>query len=350
MTPAVQQRFLWTMLAAHGWTLVYLWGTAREAGLKGMAVRDGDLCVMLGLALGSLKGSLDRADGAHLALGGIIATALLLSLSLRTLAAGEGWSMRARLAAALIGAYLVVQASPHLDPRRAVAQVAGLDRAAVADDHIVPQDVKAAIASVQETVAKQRCFYTLDSSGVWYYLLDRPSCSRFHHIVYARSREAQLEVVQALRRERPEVILFGDSDRPFVPDGPANGEHLIYSFVLREYRPRSIVAGRWFWERAPSPLRVGNRMVPGAVTVPARPPPGAVHLTGWVEPPPGARWVYVTVRNEPVEIAPLRPLGGRRAAFDVLAPVAFLPSGQRDLRIAVQDPRTDELLPVCTDC
>jgi hypothetical protein len=51
-----------------------------------------------------------------------------------------------------------------------------------------------------------------------------------------------------------------------------------------------------------------------------------------------------------VEIAPLRPLDGRRAAFDVFAPVAFLPSGGRNLRIAVHDPRTDELLQVCIDC
>jgi hypothetical protein len=349
-TPAVQQRFLWVMLAAHGWTLVHLWGTAREAGFRGIAARDGDLCVMLGLALGSLKGSLDRADGAHLALGGMIATALLLSLSIRTLVAGEGWSMRVRLAAALIGAYLVVQASPQLDPRRAVPLVAGLRRAAVADDRIVPEDVRAAIASVQKTVAEQRCFFTLDSSGLWYYLLDRPSCSRFHHIVYARSQEAQLEVVEALRRERPGIILFRDYDSPFVADGPANGEHLVYAFVLREYRPRSVVAGRWFWQRAAAPLRVGNRTVPGAVTMPSRPPPGSVRLTGWVEAPPGARWAYVMVGGEPVEIAPLRPLDGRRAAFDVFAPVAFLPHGERDLRIAVHDPRTDELLRVCVDC
>jgi hypothetical protein len=349
-TLAVQQRFLWVMLAAHGWALVHLWGTAREAGLKGIAARDGDLCVMLGLAPGSLKGSLDRADGAHLALGGMIATALLLSLSIRTLAAGEGWSMRVRFAAALIGAYLVVQALPQLDPRRAVPLIAGLGRAAVADDQIVPEDVRAAIASVQKTVAEQRCFYTLDSSGVWYYLLDRPSCSRFHHITYARSHEAQLEVVEALRRERPEVILFRDYDSPFEAEGPANGEHLVYAFVLREYRPRSIVAGRWFWQRAAAPLRVGNRTVPGAVTVPIRPPPGSVRLTGWLEPPPGARWAYVTVGSELVEIAPLQPLDGRRAAFDVFAPVAFLPSGGRNLRIAVHDPRTDELLQVCIDC
>lgn len=349
-TPAVQQRFLWVMLAAHGWTLAHLWGTARESGVRGIAARDGDLCVMLGLALGSLKGSLDRADEPHLALGGMIATALLLSLSMRTLVAGEGWSMRARLAAALVGAYLVVQAWPQLDPRRAVPLVAGLRRAAVADDRIVPQDVRAAIASVQKPVAQQRCFFTLDSSGLWYYLLDRPSCSRFHQIAYARSQEAQLEVVEALRRERPGVILFREYDSPLVTDGPANSGHLVYAFVLREYRPWSIVGSRWFWQRAAAPLRLGSRTVPGALTVPAGSPPGTVHLTGWVEAPPGARWAYVMVGSEPAEIAPLRPLDGRRAAFDVFAPVAYLPPGERDLRIAVHDPRTDELLRVCLDC
>src|SRR3712207_8788263 len=31
------------------------------------------------------------------------------------------------------------------------------------------------------------CFFTLTSEGVWYYLLELPSCSRFHHVVYART-------------------------------------------------------------------------------------------------------------------------------------------------------------------
>ncbi len=44
------------------------------------------------------------------------------------------------------------------------------------------------------------------------------------------------------------------------------------------------------------------------------------------------------------------PLNGGRAAFDVLAPVAFLPPGERNLGIAVHDPRTDELLRVCSKC
>jgi hypothetical protein len=58
----------------------------------------------------------------------------------------------------------------------------------------------------------------------------------------------------------------------------------------------------------------------------------------------------VTAGSEQLEIAPLGPLEGGRAAFDVLAPVAFLPPGDRHLGIAVHDPRTDELLRVCSDC
>jgi len=351
-TPAVEQRFLWPILAAHGWTLLHLWGTAREAGLRGIAARDGDLCVLLALSLGSLKPSLDRADGGHLALAGMSATVLLLSLSMRALIAAGGWSIRARFAASLLGAYLVVQAWPQLDPRQAAAHLAALRGATVADDQIVPEDVRAAVAGMREAVAAQRCFYVLDSKAVWYYLFDRPSCSRFHQIVYARSKEAQLEVVDALDRERPENVLFRDYDSGADADGVllANGAHLVYAYVLREYRPRSVFGGHWFWQHAGAPLRVGIRTAPGAVAAAAEAPAGTVRLTGWVEPPAGARWAYVTVGSEQVEVAPLRPLDGGRAAFDVLAPVAFLPPGERNLGIAVHDPRTDELLRVCSKC
>src|SRR5207248_9239231 len=239
-TPAVEQRFLWAMLAAHGWALLHLWGTARVAGLRKAAASDGDLCVMLGLALGSLKASLDRADSPHLALGGMIATVLLLSLSLRALAAAGGWSIRARFAAALLGALLAVRSWPQLDPRSAAAWVAFLPRAQVPDDQIVPDELRGAIATMQKAVAAQRCFYTLDSNGVWYYLFERPSCSRFHQLTYARSQEAQLEVVDALRRERPEIILFRGYDSAPGVDEPANAEHRVYGYVLREYRPRSV--------------------------------------------------------------------------------------------------------------
>jgi hypothetical protein len=349
-TPAVEQRFLWAMLAAHGWTLAHLWGTAREAGLRAIAYRDADLCVMLGLALGSLKGSLDRADWAHLTLGGMIATVLLLSLAMRTLAAAKGWTTRVRFAAALLGALLAVQAWPKFDPRLAAVHVAAVLAPVPADDQIVPEDVRAAVATVQKAVAAQRCFYTLDSSGVWYYLFDRPSCSRFHQVTYARPQEAQLEVVDALHRERPEIILFrGYGSAPGV-DEPANAEHLVYAYVLREYRPYSLVSPYWFWRRAPAPLAVGNRTVPGSAAVSVDAPPGTVRLTGWVEPPPGARWVYVTIGNELAEIAPLGPLAGGRATFNVLAPVGFLRPADRDLRITVYDPRRDELLRACSKC
>lgn len=351
-TPALQQRFLWAILAAHGWTLLHLWGTAREAGLRGMARRDGDLCVMLALALASLKGSLDRADSPHLALGGMIASVLLISLAMRALVAAGGWSIRARFVAALVGAYLVVLAWPQLDPRGAVSHLASLRGAIVPDDQIVPEDVRSAVAGMWKAVAAQPCFSTLDSTGVWYYLFDRPSCSRFHQINYARSREAQLEVIDALRRERPENILVGDYPSGAVSGRfpQANEEHLVYAYVLREYRPGVVLGGHWFWRHSSATLRVGNRTVRGAVAAATEAPAGTIRITGWTVAPAGARWAYLTVGSEQVEIAALRPLDGGRAAFDVLAPVAFLRAGERQLGVAVHDPRTDELLRVCPDC
>jgi hypothetical protein len=349
-TPAVEHRFFWAMLAGHGWTLLHLWGTAREGGLRAVVLRDGDLCVLLALALASLRGSLDRADGAHLALGGIVATVLLLSLSLRALVAAGGWSARARIVAAVVAASLSVHSRRQLDPRRAAAHLVALRGALADDDRVVPEAVRTAVATLRTAVAAQRCFYTLDSNGVWYYLFDRPSCSRFHQIEYARTRDAQRDVIEALRRERPEVIFFRDPAAVAHEDGPANGEHLVYSYVLREYRPAAMVAGRWLWRRAAAPLALRDRKVAGETSVTAEAPPGTVRVSGSAEVPAGASWAYVTIGSEPIEIAPLRAIDGARAGFDVLAPVGFLPAGSRDIGVAVHDPRTDELLRVCSKC
>jgi hypothetical protein len=350
LTPGIEQRFLWVLLAAHGWTLLHLWSTAREAGWREIAVRDGDLCVLFALSSGSLRGSLDRADGGHLGLGGMLATVLLVSLSLRSLSAARGWSIRMRFAAALLAACLVVRAWPQLDPRVAAARLAGLRGAAATDGQVVPEDVRSAVAAMRTSVARQRCFFTLDSAGAWYYLFDRPSCSRFHQLDYARTREAQREVVDALERHRPDVILFRNPDSLPDPDGPANGEHLVYSYVLRAYRPLSVFAGRWFWRRSAAPLSWADGSVRGKLATSAGGPRGTVHVTGVVEVPPGAQWAYATVGTNLLEIAPLRPLDGGRAAFDLLAPTAFLPPGTSEVEIAVHDPRTDRLLRVCSNC
>src|SRR5262249_4534216 len=151
-------------------------------------------------------------------------------------------------------------------------------------------DVREAVGAMKPIVARQQCFYTLDSAGVWFYLFDRPSCSRFHQITYARSEQAQLEVIEALRRERPEVILFRGYDSWPGVDEPANAGPPVPPHALREYRPRSVAGGHWFWQRAAAPLAVGNRPVAGAATVIEDAPPGTVRVTGWVEPPAGASW------------------------------------------------------------
>jgi hypothetical protein len=293
---------------------------------------------------------LDRADAPHLGLGGMIATVLLISLLLRTLAAAHGWSIAARFAAALLAAFLTVRAWPQLDPRAAAAHVSDLRGALAKDDQVVSARLRSVVAAMRPTVARQRCFYTLDSNGMWYYFFDRRSCSRFHQVNYARTREAQFEVIDALDRERPDVLLFRDPDSAAHDDGPANGEQLVYSYVLREYRPMALVGGRWFWRRAGTPLVMRDRTAPGEIAVTAEAPPGTVRVTGTAAVPAGAQWAYVTVGNAPVEITPLRALDRGRAGFDVLAPVGFLRPGSWSIGVAVHDPRTDELVRVCSNC
>ncbi len=118
------------------------------------------------------------------------------------------------------------------------------------DDFLIAKRKYSYLEAVEEMlpeVKDMECFYTLNSEGVWYYYFKKPSCSRYHLLYLAMTKEASYEIINSLRNKRPEVILFSNynSNKGLVTFH-SNPE--VYDFVYQNYRPYKLVGNHWFWK------------------------------------------------------------------------------------------------------
>ena len=104
-------------------------------------------------------------------------------------------------------------------------------------------------------IDRQSCFYTANTEGIWYYLFDKPSCSKFGNLYYALPTVAQEVVARELEATQPDRILLTDgiilTGRPIADTTP-----IIFQYILDRYRPDRLIAERWMWKRNETPLEL----------------------------------------------------------------------------------------------
>jgi hypothetical protein len=224
-------------------------------GLTSLRRDQPEIWVCLLASLSGFRLWTDRADDFHLAIAAISAIPLAFALVLRGLprpAGGEARFHPAIAPAALLLLGLVPFAPlDTLGLPRAVRSVWNASREVrTPDAKLVPASYLEAAAAIKPSLGD--CFFTLTSEGIWYHLLDRPSCSRFHHVVYARTAEAQQEIVEALEEERPPLILvengFWSNHIDDVPVSVTNP--VVWKYVMIHYRPDREIDGHKLYRRA----------------------------------------------------------------------------------------------------
>jgi hypothetical protein len=323
-----------------------LWRARRLHGSwRAVAIEEAPLVLALLLSLACARSWIDRADDLHLELAGWMTVPLLLVLVgpfLPRPAASRG----ARVAAASFVAALPIlglAVLPVANPALAASRILRIPSASSTPDAAV---VGASYAEATKMLAAELgpadCFWTLTSEGVWYELLDRPSCTRFHQVVYARSAEAQAEVVSDLDRRRPPVILFGNTDWWNRVDGipVAVTNPAIERYVLSRYRPWRRVGEHWFWKRAQVELRDGaDGCVGGSVTGSLVAQPGVAQISGTLDHP--ARVVYVVAADQRLVAA--QEVAGNGCEWTVEVPADALPGAS----VRAYDASRDALLPLC---
>lgn len=368
--------FFWVMVLTQGLAVAHLVISAsRAATFKGLLDKEWLVILLLAAALLGNRVGLDRAMEHHLGGGSLSSTFLLMTLGLSWLqklraeagSAPSGGEQRAARILALGAMGLltgfavskgVLKNSNLLDPGLALQHVQETVRQfGTKDEETLPTSYRRALLALGPDVAHSRSFYTLTSEGLWYYLFNKPSSSEFHQLSYARSPQAQGEVIRALQATPPELLLV--SSKAQFDLEPRDATPLVYGYALEHYRPYRKVGDCWFWKRAPQALRIsdGNRelAVSGSFTEVKEDGVLPAHwLAGSLKLPPQAQGrdslrLYAsqgeTGKLVGMSELPLRPThaAGETAYWKINLPISM----PRDrVRVWWYDPPSDHLNPV----
>jgi len=325
------------------------------------------LVVMATVSLAFLRTALERSDQPHILWGSMPSLMLLASACAARLDAlwreshpGVplwGGSRATRSLALALGLLAVL--SPLASPREAARILEGYARALEhRDEEILPPDVRQAAAEMAGHAAASRSFLALNNEGIWYFLLNRPSCSRFHHLAYARTAAAQQEVIAGLEALQPEIVLMPAASEAPSASGEIDGVSVfdanapILRYAMEHYRPFRLVGGRWFWRRAAAPWRFDGTPF-GSVTATATAVSRRRDATfgGRLDPrvPAGeVRAVLVTVGDPPAFLwAGILPERDARAGrWRAVLPTASLPPGPATIRFWAVEGKSPALHPL----
>lgn len=118
------------------------------------------------------------------------------------------------------------------------------------DGIMIEPDYKEALKQLATLTADQNCFYTMTSEGTWYHLLDKPSCSRFPIVTYARTKYAQRAVIQDLEKQQPHYILLSNRGWSNRIDEVSffSANSFVVSYILENFKPYSFFESHWVWK------------------------------------------------------------------------------------------------------
>lgn len=126
--------------------------------------------------------------------------------------------------------------------------IAALD---LENEQLIEPDYIAATKELKKLTKDEDCFYTMTSEGFWYYILNKKSCSRFPILTYARSYDAQNEVVKDLQELAPRYILFSNRGWSNEIDGVSvsqSNSHVV-NFVKKNYELYKNVSGHLIYAK-----------------------------------------------------------------------------------------------------
>lgn len=133
------------------------------------------------------------------------------------------------------------------------------DALSTPNQELLKPDYLEAWNTLKPEIEQQSCFFTLTSEGLWYYLFDKPSCSKYSYVLYAKPTVAQQEVIQELNETKPDILLLTNEmwyQNPWDEILKSESASLIYQNVLTTYRPYKTVQSHWFWKRNNQPLKL----------------------------------------------------------------------------------------------
>jgi hypothetical protein len=155
---------------------------------------------------------------------------------------------------------VIILSEPGFNLVRGMEKITQLpDALSTPNQELLKPDYLEAWNTLKPEIEQQSCFFTLTSEGLWYYLFDKPSCSKYSYVLYAKPTVAQQEVIQELNETKPDILLLTNEmwyQNPWDEILKSESASLIYQNVLTTYRPYKTVQSHWFWKRNNQPLKL----------------------------------------------------------------------------------------------
>ncbi|MBE9040041.1 hypothetical protein IQ235_04450 [Oscillatoriales cyanobacterium LEGE 11467] len=238
------------------------------------------------------------------------------------------------------------------------------------DSELVVPHYLEAWNTLQPEIDRQSCFYTLTSEGLWYYLFDKPSCSKINYLYYVRPPETQEAVIREIDERQPNIILFSNSMWSNAIDGVPilDSASRVYQYFLQQYQPYRIISDHWFWQRRSKKIAfdsVSSNTLGSADTLCYTPPDcrltaqleeleidmgDTASLNGWTTlSPQGSPFdaVYLSYgqENQLVSAARINP----DLRWTLTIPTMSLPEGDNIFRVWSYDRTQDKLVQIGSD-
>ncbi|CAH2571790.1 hypothetical protein PRNO82_01194 [Planktothrix rubescens] len=234
------------------------------------------------------------------------------------------------------------------------------------DSKLLKPDYLEAWNTLKPEIEQQSCFFTLTSEGLWYYLFDKPSCSKYSYVLYAKPTVAQQEVIQELNETKPDILLLTNEmwyQNPWDEILKSESASLIYQNVLTTYRPYKTVESHWFWKRNNQPLKLTQtQSLNGNIeSLPTQPIHQSDNLSigGWSilpesSQPADAVYLSLGKKNQLIAVGQVnipRPdvvqiLSNpkyEKSGWTIRVPTAILPQGNNQMKVWSYDSKKNQL-------
>jgi hypothetical protein len=255
---------------------------------------------------------------------------------------------------------LIILLHPILDPFLSIIKLRQVYTTyRVSDVAVVRPDLLQVYNTLKIEVSQPSCFFTLSQEGFWYYLFNKPSCSKFSVVYYARTTDAQETVIHEVSIRKPDIVLFGSTNRANTFEGIpiSDAVPIIYRYFLNHYKPYVLVESQWFWKWNEKQFSFvknnGSRVSYGSIDI----VPSETIFKGNVVSLSGAAMfpdrnekadaVYISYgeNNQLIEVAKI----DKNSKWAIPIPTMSLPSGKSVLRVWSYAGKSNQLLQIGED-
>lgn len=240
-------------------------GYRKQGGYTHFLKYYGGFIAIFAMSLVFLRMSADRSDTRHLFDASLPAVLLLVflvsALIIKFGITGDSVEVktienRKPLVSLLFPAFLVMAILINNPVTSAVRAIKHIDNYGAADSVIIAPGYTEAVKVMTPYLKSEKYIYPLTSEGIWFFLFNLKSPTRFHQLLYARTDGFQLEVVDALEAKKPGYVILNPETMFTSIDSTTvfNTNKTVARYVLKNYRPFKMVQSQWFWKRDTTPF------------------------------------------------------------------------------------------------